>query len=329
MLGVHSPLNAAQDSSSPILIPNWVRTYARVLVLATFWLIFVGGLVTSKDAGLAVPDWPLSFGSVNPPGWWEQELVRLEHGHRLYAAGVGLLTIGLAVILWIKAPHLRWFGITALLLVCLQGYLGGRRVTDKSLELAIIHGCTAQIFLCLLVFIAAALSPFWRKPPAMLDTARFTRNLGGIVTILIFAQLILGAIMRHYKAGLAIPDFPLSYGKWIPDLQVWAVQIHYAHRVGALIVAIGVAILVTRVLRAHRQIGALAAPAVTLALLVLLQITLGASVIWMQKAPVPTTFHVLNGAAVLATSFLITLRAARLSSPAAALSGAPASLQHA
>src|SRR5579862_7371341 len=120
---------------------SWPYHFARLVVLATLCLIFLGGMVTTKRAGLAVPDWPLSFGSLNPHGWWMmtdaqgEHLVRLEHVHRLFAELVGLLTIALAVGVWRtdERSWVKWLSLGAVLGVILQGVLGGLRVIKLSI----------------------------------------------------------------------------------------------------------------------------------------------------------------------------------------------------
>jgi cytochrome c oxidase assembly protein subunit 15 len=136
-----------------------------------------------------------------------------------------------------------------------------------------------------------------------------------VTTAGVYGQLILGAVMRHTEAGLAIPDFPFAFGGVIPPLQDPKVQIHFAHRIGALVVALLAAWTVTRIVRAHGDEPLLRRPAFFLAALLLAQVGLGALTIWTRKAVIPTTAHVLGGAAVLATSFLITLRSHRLILP--------------
>ncbi len=273
-------------------------------------------MVTSKGAGLAVPDWPLSYGTLNPPGWTHIENVRLEHGHRLFAESVGLLVIVLAILVWKydSRAWVRWLGVAAFAGVCFQGVLGGLRVTHLSEGLAMAHACMAQVFLCTTLTLAVALSPGWiagdwdyfgRKLPAI---RAFSWALVGIV----YCQLILGAVMRHMNAGLAIPDFPLAFGKLIPPLDTPQIQIHFAHRVGALVVTCAVAGLVASILLHARKDWRLVRPALLLTFLLILQIALGAHVIWLAKAPLPTTLHVLNGALILCTALLLALRASRL-----------------
>lgn len=295
--------------------------YSWLVVLCTLCLIFLGGMVTSKDAGLAVPDWPLSYGMINPPGWWEIETIRLEHGHRLLGAFVGLLVIGLMIWLLV-GQNRRWLkvlGVVALVGVCFQGLLGGLRVTQLSTELAILHACTAQAYLCLLLVIAAAVTPGWMDRRAASGTEvsegayrhifRWTLILGSAV----YVQLILGAIMRHFRAGLVIPDFPLSFNQLIPPLNDSAVALNFSHRAGALVVAILTITFLVVVLRHGRRDRSLAGAASLLIGLVAMQIALGAYVVWWERSPGITTFHVLNGAAILGTTVLMAVRSAALS----------------
>ena len=132
-----------------------VHYLAVVNAVATLLLLFVGGLVTSKGAGLAVPDWPTTFGA-NPFLYpWSKMAgdIFYEHSHRLLASAVGLLTILLAFVLWLREPRrwLRRLGIAALALVIIQGVLGGLRVVLLEQTLAIIHACFAQGFFALAV----------------------------------------------------------------------------------------------------------------------------------------------------------------------------------
>lgn len=305
----------------------WLARYAKIVVLATLGLIFVGGLVTSKDAGLSVPDWPTSFGYnmfTYPLSQWIGEQARengrfFEHSHRLFASAVGLLTTVLALWIW-KAESRMWvrrLGVGAFFLVVLQGIFGGLRVTKLSIALAMIHACTAQAFLCVLIALAAALSSRWIDGTWRYsgDNLRSIRVLSRIMVMAVYGQLILGAVMRHLKAGLAIGDFPLAFGQVIPPMWSAQIAIHFAHRVGALAVCIAALLLFWKVFTATIKQPILVVPSVGLAVLVVFQIFLGAHVIWLAKAPLVTTLHVLNGAAILGTSLLIALRATRFEIP--------------
>src|SRR5438128_1820562 len=288
-----------------------IHRLAAATATATFVLLFVGGLVTSTGSGLAVPDWPLSFGRVFPPIVGG---VLFEHGHRLMAALVGCLTLVLA--LWIAIgeprPMVRAGGLLALFAVFLQGVLGGVTVLYKlPLAVSVTHACLAQAFFCLTVALTIVTAPGWTSPPARVSAdAPPLALLAGASTAAVFGQLVLGALMRHMGAGLAIPDFPLAFGRVFPPLATPYITIHFAHRVGALVVSLAVAATVTRVLRTHPT--ELGRPALVAAALVIVQIGLGASVIWTRRAVVPTTAHLAVGAGLLASCLALTLDAARL-----------------
>ncbi|TMA82892.1 MAG: hypothetical protein E6J77_15145, partial [Deltaproteobacteria bacterium] len=184
---------------------------------ATLVLLFLGGLVTSTGSGLAVPDWPLSFGQVFPPMVGG---VLFEHGHRLAATAVGCLTVVLA--LWTVVgdarASVRALGLLALLAVVLQGLLGGITVLYKlPLAVSVTHACLAQTFFCLTVTLALVTSPAWSAPRPRRSPAALA-VLAGFTTAAVFGQLVLGALMRHMHAGLAIPDFPLAFGRLVPPL---------------------------------------------------------------------------------------------------------------
>ena len=234
-----------------------LHRFAIMVALCALALIAMGGLVTSHGVGMAVPDWPNSYGYnmfLFPPSRWVGGIF-YEHTHRLLASGVGLLTTILAVWLWItkSGSALRWLGTGAFVAVILQGVLGGLRVvldahvfagTRLGVVFGIFHGCLGQAFFVLLCAIALLTSRWWVEkfgvPPlggspsrvnAELQTsARSLSVLLLFTTTLIFLQLILGATMRHQHAGLAISDFPLAHGQWWPDLSAEAIQRYNATR---------------------------------------------------------------------------------------------------
>ena len=138
------------------------------------------------------------------------------------------------------------------------------------------------------------------------------RTLSVVAAGAVYLQLVLGALMRHTGAGLAIPDFPLAFGRLVPPFDSPAVVTHFAHRMGALLVACCVGVAAGRVLQRHRDEPALARPAALLVGLVCVQILLGGVTVWTRKAVVPATLHVLTGALVLATSAVLALRSHRL-----------------
>lgn len=188
----------ATDAPSSVL----VRRLARVTVAATFGLILAGGLVTSRDAGLAVPDWPLSFGTLNPPSWIHIENVRTEHGHRLIAGMVASLTIALAIAARLRGerPAIRRATSAAALLVLFQALLGGLRVLNLSVDLAMVHALTAQLFLCSVVAIATLASPSWTRPEEQLARPG-ERSDATILFAIVLGQLLLGIVIRHLGAA--------------------------------------------------------------------------------------------------------------------------------
>jgi cytochrome c oxidase assembly protein subunit 15 len=378
----------SMSADSPADRPG-LALYAKVVVASVFVLIFFGGLVTSWGAGMAAPDWPLSFGSLNPNGWWSDFPLRLEHGHRLIASLVGILTLFLAGWVW-RNPWIRgaavvialslvysfvvpthhaprspehimqaslWVGagiflvvglvtlvlyktsppaaprertirglaLAAFIAVCLQATLGGLRVTGETaqiqqlaLVLRIFHGCVAQAFLCIVVALATVLSPRWQVTQPAPAPGR-ARRLAWMTFIFIFVQLIFGAVMRHLGAALAIPTFPAAApdGSWIPRVHNAFVDTNFAHtRIFAFLVALHVVLLALRIFRTARRERLLTGrgqplltgPAATLLALLAIQLTLGVFVILHTKPPTLTTFHVLNGAALLAVSLLLALR---------------------
>jgi len=298
-----------------------LHRFAVLTAGATFVLLFIGGLVTSTGSGLAVPDWPLSFGMVFPPMVGG---VLFEHGHRLAASAVGFLTVALA--LWTvvgdQRPAVRALGLLALLAVVLQGVLGGVTVLYKlPLAVSVTHACLAQVFFCLTVMLAVLTGTGWSAPRARHAPASLP-VLTGVTTALVFVQLVLGALMRHMGAGLAIPDFPLAFGRLVPPLVTPHITVHFAHRIGALVVTVAVATTVAGLLRSGRDPW-LRRPALLATGLVVLQVTLGALTIWSRRAVLPTTLHLTVGAALLATCLVLTLRASRV---ATRRSAAPAAL---
>lgn len=173
--------------------------------IAAFCLIIAGGLVTSRDAGLAVPDWPLAFGELNPPRWWQIDNVRTEHGHRILAFVVASLTGLLAWRIRSSAASqlIRRLGLAAAGLVLLQALLGGLRVLHLSVDLAMIHGWLGQIFFAVLVAITVVTSPAWESAEPRRCSQTLRRTSVGLVSGIIL-QLVLGIWIRH-QGALARP----------------------------------------------------------------------------------------------------------------------------
>ena len=294
--------------------PLWVHRLAVALMVATLLLIAIGASVTSTGSGLAVPDWPLSFGQVFPPMVGG---VLYEHSHRMAAAVVGMLTVTLMVVMsrWEPRAWVQWVSRTAVLAVVLQGLLGGITVLWLlPTAISVSHACLAQAFLCLTVTLAVCTGSSWRQRwGAREETSRpGLVALAGLTTVMVYVQLILGALMRHTGAGLAIPDFPLAFGRLVPPFEAPGVFIHFLHRVGAVAVTLCIAWTVVRVVREYGDERQLRRPALALSGLLLVQLTLGALTIWTGRAVLPVTAHVAVGAAVLATSLFLTLRSVQL-----------------
>lgn len=298
--------------------PRGIHRLATILAGYVVLLITAGGLVKSLEAGLSVPDWPLSYGMINPPRWWEIETVRAEHGHRLIAGVALILTVWLVV--WIARrdarPWVRRLGALALASVLAQALLGGLTVLFfLPKPISVSHAALAQLFLCMVVTLAVVTSSAWRRGVA--GKARGSQDhviaaLAVATTVAIYSQILVGAVMRHAGAGLAIPDFPWVFGGLVPPSFDFGIGIHYAHRIGALVVVALVVSTLARVwMRARRRL-ALLIPALAMVAIALIQATLGALVIVTGKAVAPNTLHVGTGALLLATSVVLTLVSARL-----------------
>lgn len=299
--------------SSPT--PVGLHRFAIVTSAATFVLIFVGGLVTSTGSALAVPDWPLSFGKFFPK---MEGGVLYEHGHRMIAGAVAIMVLVLMVWTLVREQRawVRYTAIAAVGLVIVQAVLGGLTVLLLlPLPMAVAHAATAQAFFCLTVALCLFTGSRWRNavPLSPVERARPALPLlAAITTAAIYGEILIGAVMRHMGAGLAIPDFPLSFGRLMPPLESKFIAVNFAHRCGALVVAMLVIWTVARVLRFYRNEPMLRRPAISLMLLLVAQIGLGATTILTGKAVVPTTAHVALGAAVLAASLVLTLRSYHL-----------------
>jgi len=365
-----------------------LHRFAVLTVLAVLLLIGAGGLVTSHGAGMAVPDWPNTYGYnmfFFPISHWIGGIF-YEHTHRLLGALVGLLTLILAIWMhgatarpWLRAggvallvgaatvlgfwparwqdavvlgvtglaalvssafwprgepqsARLRRLGWVAVGLVVLQGLLGGLRVTLYKDELGIVHATLAQGFLVLMGALALMTSPWWRRRESLgaEEPGSALRGLYAWVAALVFGQLVLGATMRHEHAGLAVPDFPLAYGRLWPatdpesvarynqqrletralnDITATHIYVHMAHRIMALVVVAGIAwawICTRRQLARGHPFRRWAT--VWLGL-VIVQFFLGAWTVWSNKAADVATLHVVTGAVTLLVGGLLAVAA--------------------
>ncbi len=321
-----------------------LHVFCIVLMCATFVLLMSGGTVTSKGVGMAVPDWPTTFNEnmflASPKHWfgegrWAQFW---EHSHRLMGSLVGMLTLIETVWLMRVKPVRTWLRVVAVMLfvlVCVQGLMGGLRVTENSSTLAMLHGIHAQVFFALTILAAAATGPVWAR--AVKDGSWTTTPEARVVVwgsrvllAVLLAQLVLGASVRHFKAGLAIYDFPTSYGGMLPPMNqaaldkkladlpfahqgsagyaVWQVHLHFTHRIFAIVVALVLGWMFVEIYRRASDVKELARPAGAMAVLLLVQVGLGASVIWMARQSEVTTLHQSTGALLLGTAVLVAIR---------------------
>lgn len=323
---------ASATAEPPVRSRRALHIFACVLVVLTVGLITAGAMVTSTGSGLSVPDWPTTYGQnmfLFPPSKWVGGIF-YEHSHRLIAASIGFLTIFLAFIAHFRGrtPTIRTLGWLALCTVVTQGILGG--MTVKFLLptwISVFHACLAQTFLCILVAIAVLTHRRFENAADRSDNRLQTgrRPIAPIaLVVIVFAQLIAGALMRHTQSGLAVPDFPLAYGQVIPELSQHAIDqynqtrafeyqmnpvselqilFHLVHRVGAVLVILAVIATAVSLWKRHavspearRMVG-------WLILLVLVQATLGAFTIWTEKRPVIASAHVAVGATTLAVAW--------------------------
>ncbi len=303
---------------------TWLHLYARFLCAATLLLIAAGGMVTSTGSGLSVPDWPNSYGyfMFSFPLSSMVGGIFYEHGHRLIASSVGVLTIGMTVWLW-RVETRRWMrrlGVIALAAVILQGLLGGITVLYfLPTAVSVSHAGLAEIFFGLTVCLALFTSTGWRRSGAASTHDAVARDATDVTTaalatalpVVVYVQILVGATMRHTGAGLAIPDFPLVFGGIVPPAWTFPVTVHYLHRLGAGLTAMVVFTTAGRLAMRQRDRPDLLRPAVSLTLLVLIQIGLGGWTVLSGRAPVINTAHVATGALVLGTSLLLGLRVNR------------------
>ena len=308
--------------------PATSRTAAHKPALAVFatlggvWvfvLVSLGAFTTSIGAGMAFPDWPLSNGSLNPIGWLDNLSMFAEHSHRLSAGVMSAVTIVLAV--WLERTEARawlrklaWFAVG---LVLAQAVVGGLRVlldfkalpsleTSVGRLFAMLHACLAQLFVCTLIAVAVSCTRGWIAHGVPVGDG--LRRAGRLCCALLFGQLAIAAVLRHSFAGLAIPTFPYSTPDHhlLPAHWDFRVAIHFAHRVMAAVLAVALTLFAFVVRRDRGSTLAMRAAASALVTLLVIQIYLGAQIIWTQRTAEMTTAHVLVGALTLATTFWLT-----------------------
>src|SRR5437773_3464890 len=284
-----------------------LHRFSQFLAACTVLLVLAGSLVTSTGSGLSVPDWRTSYGwsmFTFPPSKWVGGIL-YEHSHRLIASTVGFLTIVLAVWLWLFEPRrwLRRLGLAALGAVVAQGILGGLTVLFfLPATISTAHAALAEIFLCLTVAIALFTSPGWAAGYGGVGAGSdpnkiaILRRIATTTTVLIYVQILIGAAMRHTGAGLAIPDFPLMFGRLVPPQWDPKIAVHFAHRAGALVVACAVAVTSSHVLFHYRDRRELARPAARMIALVVMQVALGGLTVLSRRDVAINSAHVVCGA---------------------------------
>ena len=302
----------------------WIHRFAILTAACCFFLLFMGGLVTSHQAGLSVPDWPTSYGwnmFTFPMKDWTGNIF-YEHTHRLFASFVGFLILALAVVLqrYESRPWVKRLGWIALGCVVMQGVLGGITVlTYLPPAVSSAHAGLGQGVFCLTIAIAMVTGKRWEQVIKRTEKTNVgVRTLSLITVCVIFTQLMIGAVMRHTFSGLAIPTFPFApNGSIIPDFTSFGVGINFAHRVGACVVTIMMFITARAVFHWYPREKSLVIPMILGMFLLGIQIMLGAITIWTKKAVTPTTLHVSCGAAILGTMVFIMVQSRHLLLPKA------------
>ena len=308
-----------------------IRRLSKLIVFLTLLLIFVGALIKSHEVGLSVPDWPTSYGKKMFSFPFSDMVggIFYEHGHRLFATAVGFLTL-IQFIIISFSNHPSWIkkmSLVALILVITQGLLGGMTVLFfLPPSISIVHGVLAQTFFVLTIFIAYSLSQS-RANKSELSYPLFIRRGAVIITLLVFVQLVLGALMRHTSSGLAIPDFPKMGGMWLPtfsenminniNVQLFdknldmvsklQVLVHFLHRLGAFIIALALVLFVYKFRNMVKKNSIESKALIILSVVLAIQISLGAATVITERLPFVASFHVVTGAALLGCCALLVM----------------------
>ena len=275
----------------------WPHRWAVALACATFPLVWVGGLVTTTDAGMAVPDWPNTYGYNLFLYPWQSWLAGpwdlfVEHGHRMLAATVGLITIGMLFVFmrFERRNWVRGMGFAALGLVIFQGALGGMRVLLDERTLAMLHGMTGPLFFGLTVALVVITSQSWQSgavvdPQATTRGGNQIRAVATVTAVLAYLQIVLGAVLRHVPVDAQ------------PGAFLLAVKFHlFLAGILTLHIVLLVGFVLSRALHS-RPLGRLAGILIGL---VVLQLVLGAAT-WIVKYSVPywATGWISNSAVVI------------------------------
>jgi cytochrome c oxidase assembly protein subunit 15 len=327
-----------------------LHIFALFTAACTFLLIVAGGLVTSTGSGLSVPDWPNTYGRFMFAYPLDEMVggIFYEHSHRMIASIVGFLTVILTIWVW-RREERRWvrnLTLVALLSVVLQGALGGITVLFLlPTAVSVAHATLAQTFFVMVSSIALVTSRWWISQPdrgpviAPAGESSLTTLAVG-VSLMVWIQLILGAVMRHTASGLAVPDFPLAYGEMFPPLSPEAMQrytetlirddiriaadgplaasqvfIHLLHRYWGVLTGVMLCWTVYRSFLAAKTFPRLGVLGMSLAVVTLLQVCLGALTVLMRKPVEVATAHVALGAFLLVLIVLTALHSRRLYGP--------------
>jgi len=277
--------------------------FAILTAFATFLLWMVGGTVNQTGSSLACPEaWFVCKGSRFPT---MSGGVLYEHGHRIVAMSVGLLQVCLTVMLWRRGGALRLLGVVALVLVGVQGSLGAATVHYKlPTAVSTAHLMTAMGYFALVLYLAWRTRPADRAP---VDVSPRLRVWIGVAALVVYAQITLGALVRHSGGALASIDLPLHHGSLWPANAPLPLQLHMLHRIVGVVAAsvvIGVGIAAFRGLSGRRALRGLALAAPVLACL---QVTLGVLAIWTLRSTPIVVAHVGTAAALWASFVLLWL----------------------
>ena len=290
-----------------------VHRFAILTALATFALLLVGGLVHATDSGMACGNvWPACGTQAFPvDGTWLPAMtggVQFEHSHRLIAGLVGILTLILAIWLWFPTRPgqaqplaLRLAGIGAVLLVAFQAMLGRKTVLEGLPDwVSALHLATAMAFFCLTLWIALGTQP--RPEHASHIPAALRRGVA-LAALLVYVQIVLGAVVRHMDAGTVCTTFPLCDGSVFGATALTTV--HMVHRIGGVIVMFAILAAMVPLLRYARHTPTLDATARAVVALTGVQIFLGVASVFSSLSPWLVTAHMGTGAVILALTSLM------------------------